>query len=388
MSLLKSPNSCINYRTKTQVSHHGLCLPLWPHFIPLFPQSHQPLWTSFLPSIQHFKLIPASWPLPLLFYQPGQSLSFNVTSQGRPSRPFCLKQHPDKFPIPAGSLLSLHGIWIYLHLIVSMIIVCLHSLKWRLQKNSKVILFTPPSLAPRIHLAQRKYSEICGWLINKWISVVLHGTRFFGRYWVMDNWSRHSPAFPTPLHYESFLTKELTLLYLLLSFTSTLGYYAPLMDMIWRVPRYPSYFRVHSQLSSAGVDGLVRRAFRVNESRRLEVALFWALHPLRCSPEVVRIREFLDLKSLASLWLKAQKILILVRCQSWGKRGHVCWVSGESITMGLSCPKPGNQLPRISTETALDQECSHGYLPKRSSVFVLQQSDIYILLVLHNCVPL
>lgn len=55
--------------------------------------------------------------------------------------------------------------------------------------------------------------------------------------------------------------------------------------------------------------------------------------------------------------------------------------------MGLSCPKLGNQLQRIFTEIALDQECSHGYLPKRSSVFVLQQSGIYILLVLHYCVP-
>lgn len=60
---------------------------------------------------------------------------------------------------------------------------------------------------------------------------------------------------------------------------------------------------------------------------------------------------------------------------------YVSRVSGESKTVGLSCPKTGNQPQRISTESALDQERSHGYLPKSSGVFVLQQNDIYILLV-------
>ena len=174
----KSPNGCISYRTKTWASYHGPWFPLWPRpaFLPSFNIS----------TFQHFKLIPASWPLPLLSYQPGQGHSFNVTFQGRPSRPFWLKQHPYKFPIPSGSLFSLHSIWLYLNLMASMIIVCLHSLKWRLQKNSGYLVH------PSIPGSKKVPAEICRCLVNKWISVVPHGTRFFVRYLAMDYWPQHS----------------------------------------------------------------------------------------------------------------------------------------------------------------------------------------------------
>lgn len=63
-------------------------------------------------------------------------------------------------------------------------------------------------------------------------------------------------------------------------------------------------------------------------------------------------------------------------------------ISGESKTVGLSCPQIRNQPQRISTESALDQEGSHGHLPKSSGVSVLQQNDIYILLVYITVSPL
>lgn len=177
-----------------------------------------------------------------------------------------------------------------MHLMVCMIIVCLHSLKWRLQKNTDVIWLTPPSLAPRIHLAQRKHSEICGWLVNKWMSVVLHGTRFCGTCLVMNNWPQHSPAFPNSLHYESFLTNELTLLTL----TTLVDFHLGILcssdgNDLGDAWLSELCFCVHGQPSRAGMDVLVRRTFCVNEFRVLEVEWICSGHythldaPLRLS---------------------------------------------------------------------------------------------------------
>lgn len=136
--------------------------------MPLSPQSHHSHWPSFLPAPQIYSCLLA---FASFFCLPRPGTGFKVTSQGRPSKPFQLKQRAYMAPHTLQqSPLSPWHLSLYEFINCFMVIVCLHSLEWRLPEGRNFILFIPPTLAPRTAPGTKKVLKTCAWTIRRWIS--------------------------------------------------------------------------------------------------------------------------------------------------------------------------------------------------------------------------